>query len=136
MRLAWLHPDCLNAAWLEPNDHAVYVFDDQQIEADGWGIKRILFVYETLLELPVEIHRGPTVETLATLARSCEGIVTVDSPDPWLRGRIAELRQVASVEVKPGPVFVELDGAVPRNHTGDLKRFSRYWAKAERKLLA
>jgi len=130
VRIAWLHADCLNAAWLEPTDHAVYVFDDKQIDADGWGLKRILFVYETLLELPVEIHRGPTVETLATLARGCEGIVTVDTPDPWLRARIADLREVAPVEVKPAPRFVELDGDV------DLKRFSRYWAKAERKLLA
>ena len=106
------------------------MFDDEQIEAVGWGLKRILFVYETLLELPVEIHRGAIVETLANLAKTCEGIVTVDTPDPWLRSRIAELRQVAPVEVKPRPVFVELDGTVV------LKRFSQYWAKAERKLLA
>jgi len=130
VRLAWLHPDCLNADWLEPHDQAVYVFDDAQLEAAAWGLKRVLFIYETLLELPLNIYRGPTVETLGTLADSSEGIVTVDTPDPWLRGRIAELRQFAAAEVKPRPVFVELEGSV------DLRRFSRYWAKAERKLLA
>ena len=130
MRIAWLHLDCLNAGWLEPNDHAVYVFDDAQIEAAGWGLKRIMFLYETLLELPVEIHRGPLVETLLTLARKYEGIVTVDTPDPWLRNRIAELGLLTRVEVKARPVFVELEGCV------DLRRFSRYWARAEKKLFA
>jgi hypothetical protein len=130
VRLAWLHSDCLNASWFRPEDQAVYVFDDAQLEANGWGLKRIMFVYETLLELPVEIYRGPIVETLAALAQPQGGLVTVDTPDPWLRERIDELRQRLPVELVPAPVFVKLDGRV------DLKRFSRYWSKAEKELLA
>ena len=30
----------------------------------GYGLKRRVFIYETLLELPVEIYAGPIVETL------------------------------------------------------------------------
>lgn len=132
MKLAWLHSDCLDAGWLEPNNsRAVYVFDDSQLNAAGWGLKRIMFVYESLLELPeVEIHRGPVVETLTALAGSEEGIATVETPDPWLRSRIAELQLLMPVAVLPAPVFVELQG------NADLKRFSRYWSKAEGKLLA
>ncbi len=85
-----MHADCLNAGWIPSGDRAVYVFDDEQLAAAGWGLKRILFVYETLLELPVEIHRGPTVETLVTLARNHAGITTVETPDPWLRERIQQ----------------------------------------------
>ncbi len=130
MKLAWLHPDCLNAVWLQPGHRAVYVFDDAQIEAAGWGLKRIMFLYETLLGLPVEIHRGPTVDTLISLAGPSGRIVTVATPDPWLCSRIIELRQSIPVDLKPAPVFVELEEPV------DLRRFSRYWAKAEGKLLA
>lgn len=127
MRIAWLHSDCLTEAWCQPDDRAVYIFDDAQIAAAGWGIKRLAFLYETLLELPVEIYRGSLVATLASLGQP---VVTVDSPDPWLRARIAELRQVVPVDVLPAPVFVELSGSP------DLQRFSRYWRKAEGKLLA
>jgi hypothetical protein len=130
VKLAWLHPDCLNAGWFGPDEDAVYVFDDAQIEAAGWGLKRVMFVYETLLALPVEIHRGPTVQTLLALADSREGIVTIGTPDPWLRSRITELQQQIPVEVRPAPVFVEIEGRI------DLKRFSRYWSKVEGKLLA
>lgn len=87
-------------------------------------MKRLQFVYETLLELPVEIHRGRTAEILR--AQAATRIVTVDSPDPWLREQFQQL----PLEVLPSPAFVELSGKV------DLKRFSRYWAKAEGKLLA
>ena len=130
MKLAWLHPDCLSDAWIEPGQRAVNVFDDAQIDDAGWGLKRLMFLYETLLGLPVEIHRGPIVQTLAALARSHGGVVTVATPDPWVRARIAELGQSIPVEVKQAPVFVELQEPV------DLRRFSRYWAKAEGHLLA
>lgn len=130
MRIAWLHSDCLNAQWLRLGDQAVYVFDDAQLEANGWGLKRIMFLYETLLELPVEIHRGPIVPTLAALAQPHGELTTVDTPDPWLRERMEELRQTTRVDLVPAPEFVRLEGRV------DLKRFSRYWSKAEKELLA
>ena len=123
-----MHPDCLNAEWLPEGSRAVFIFDDDYLAASGWGLKRIMFVYETLLELPVEIYHGPTVQVLAELAAG-EGIVTVDTPDPWLQARITELRARGAVEVIPPPAFVELKGPV------NLQRFSRYWNKVEAKLL-
>jgi hypothetical protein len=132
MRIAWMHPDCLSDAWFTPDDQAVFIFDDAYLAASGWGLKRILFVYETLLELPVEIHRGSTIPTLSALLADgrATGVVTVDTPDPWLRDRIGGLGRVTTVDIVPAPCFVELTGKT------DLKRFSRYWAKAEGKLLA
>lgn len=127
-----MHPDCLSAAWFTPDDHAVFIFDDAYLTASGWGLKRILFVYETLIELPVEIHRGPTLLTLTALIASsgATGVVIPDSPDPWLRNCIVLLRHLTTIDIVPTPAFVELTGKI------DLKRFSRYWAKAEGKLLA
>ena len=135
MRIAWMHPDCLRAGWFRPDDQAVFIFDDEYLTASGWGLKRILFVYETLLELPVAIHRGPTIPALAALITSSQatGVVTAETPDPWLRKRIGALSGLSgltTVDIVPAPSFVELPGNI------DLKRFSRYWAKAERKLLA
>jgi deoxyribodipyrimidine photo-lyase len=123
--LFWMHsgslcplPDTLVA-------DAAFVFDDEQLRQAGWGLKRIMFIYECLLELPVEIYRGPTVETLLALAgEQSAGIMTVDSPDPWLREQIRKLQEHARVEVLPAPPFVELRKSV------DLRRFSRYWKHA------
>ena len=106
---------------------AVYVFDDQQLAEEGWGLKRIGFVYECLLEMPgVEIWRGPTAETLGALARErgLDGVVTVRTPDPWLLEQAARI----GVEWVDSEPFVSLTGPV------DLRRFSRYWGKAERAL--
>jgi len=130
MKLHWLHADCLNADWIDPSaGTAVYVFDDRQLKAEGWGLKRIGFVYECLLEIPgVEIWRGPLAETLGSLVkeRSLEGIATVRTPDPWLLAEAAALEAggVLLEWIAPEP-FVALTGPV------DLRRFSRYWRKAE-----
>lgn len=125
--LHWLHTDCLSADWLD--GPAVFVFDDIQIERNGWGIKRLGFLYECLLELPAEIHRGPTVSTLTRLAAG-RPIRTVDSPDPWLRQQFAELARAVSLELIPPPPFVDIPPST------DLARFSRYWRRAEKRLIS
>jgi hypothetical protein len=132
MQLHWLHMECLSDAWLEPDSGpAVYVFDDAQHDVEQWGIKRIGFLYECLLELPVDLHHGDLITTLPRLAREagCASIRTVAPLDPWLRSAIAELRRQIPVDLLEPPPFVSLSGRV------DLKRFSRYWQKAEAILL-
>ncbi len=128
MTIQWMHFDALNSAWLDPSVPALCVIDDDYLEHHGWGLKRLAFVYETLLEIPgVEIHRGSTLDFLSRYSR----VATVDSPDPWLRRQFEALR-TARVEliVNPAPPFVDLPA-----HT-DLRRFARYWKKAEPRLFA
>lgn len=130
MKLHWLHADCLNADWMDlAHGPAVFVFDDQQLEAERWSLKRIGFVYECLLQIPgVEIWRGSLVGTLAQLVqeRHLESILTVRTMDPWLQAQAADLgaRNIRVDWITPEP-FVALSGSV------DLRRFSRYWRKAE-----
>ena len=135
MKLHWLHTDCLNTGWVDHQDGpAVFVFDDRQLEAECWSLKRVGFVYECLLDLPdVEIWRGPVVETLASLSRDrrLTGIRSVRTPDPWLQAQAARLEaeDFQFDWVTPEP-FVTL--AEPL----DLRRFSRYWRKAEKALFS
>ena len=71
--------------------------------------------------------KGDTVEILVA-----EGVtvVTESTPDPWLCGRIASLKaRGVTVEVMPAPAFAGIHAE------GDLRRFSRYWKKAEARLL-
>lgn len=123
----WLHPDCLaadNPAFLKyPRAQALFVFDAEEIEAEQWTLKRIAFLYETLLELPVEVERGNVVQQL--LSRTPSRIVTVESLNPRFREQVRQLEKVVAVEVLPAVPFVDYRGAP------DLKRFSRYWKKVE-----
>jgi hypothetical protein len=102
------------------------VWDEVELKRAGWSLKRIGFVYECLLDLPVAIRRGdPVVEVRRYAAETgCSGVVTMASPDPHLRRQMTELK----AEVLPMEPFVELKGRV------DLKRFSRYWQKAQESL--
>jgi len=123
----WLHPDCLaadNPAYLKyPKADALFVFDEDEIEAEEWSLKRIAFLYETLIELPTEIERGNVVDRL--LEKRPTKIVTVDSVNPRFQADVQKLEALVPVEVLPDVPFVNYRGSL------DLKRFSRYWKRVE-----
>ncbi|MBY0503936.1 MAG: hypothetical protein K2X03_08495 [Bryobacteraceae bacterium] len=124
--LLWIHEDCLSETAppfaLYPQAPAVFVFDESH---SLWSLKRIQFVYECLLELPVIIERGDAAAVLQAQAKA-QGtgrIATVSSPSPhW--AKIRDRIQLPVEVLDPVP-FVELRGQV------DLKRFSRYWKRAQ-----
>lgn len=127
--IVWLHEDALNGALLREGP-ALFVFDDEYLRLERYSLKRIAFIYECLLELPVEIERGGAVRQLLQFAarRQAAEIVTSKSPNPWIADRILELRKHLPVRVVEPEPFVKLNGAA------DLRRFSRYWAKVESRL--
>lgn len=128
----WVHEDMLsplNDAFLRhPGAPALFVFDDEFLTENRWSLKRIVFLYECLLEMPVEIARGNPVEQLRLFAEKHQAIeiVTVDSPGARFREIAARLPQLQSIPEEP---FIALREPV------DLKRFSRYWRRAEASLL-
>jgi deoxyribodipyrimidine photo-lyase len=124
-RVVWVHPYMLNPAYLD--SPAIFVFDEAQINRDGWTLKRIQFLYECLLDLPVEIHRGGVVEAVRQFAarHGAEEVVSVRDPDPHVT-RQGDLLGVKWVEPLQ---FVSIPART------DLKRFSRYWRAAEPALL-
>ena len=128
----WVHDDALHIEPSQPDTRAVYIFDDQRLHHLGWSLKRVAFVYECLLDLPdVDIVRGNTFDVLQTLGRSTGRVVTVRSPDPFIKATISALRQDGiDVTVTPPRPF-----ANPRLPL-DLGRFSRYWKRAEKSVMS
>ena len=130
--IVWVNEDCLAADGpalaQAPQAPALFVFDDATIRFRGYGLKRIGFIYECLLELPVEIRRGPTVGTVAAFARehAATTVLTTASPCPRLAATITALRERLDVRVLAPPAFVE-----PARRP-DLRRFSRYWRTVEK----
>jgi hypothetical protein len=130
--ILWIHADALspNQPALDefPDAPAIYVWDDALLEEWNISLKRIVFMYECLLEMPVTIRRGDVAEQVIAFAREhgAARIITVESVSPRFEAILARLERDFEVEVILPDALVEYDGEI------DLKRFSRYWATAQK----
>ena len=130
--LVWLHEDALrpnhpvfDAAG--PGSRAVFVWDDAYLQRMDYGFKRLVFIYETLLELPLSIVRGDLVDCLSQMARQHGGRILVPAtPNPRLQGITERLRGEFEVEVVADRPFVTL------SREPDLRRFFRFWNSARK----
>ena len=132
--IVWVHGDCLSphnpALKAYPDAPAIWVWDDALIEEWQLSLKRITFIYECLLELPVVIRRGDVAAEVVNFAQehNTDLVVTAESPSPRFEDICNQIQRSVPVEVLAGESFFEYDGYI------DLKRFSRYWKVAERHL--
>ncbi|NDH08431.1 MAG: hypothetical protein EBY16_02210 [Gammaproteobacteria bacterium] len=103
----------------------VYVWDDAYFVLTGYSLKRLIFIYETLCGLEVDIIRGDTRRILHEMNPSLVYIPLTNNP--LLLEMIASVREVASVEMVADIPFVDLE------KTMEFKRFFQYWRRAEKK---
>ncbi|MCX5940277.1 MAG: hypothetical protein NTX18_04505 [Cyanobium sp. LacPavin_0818_WC50_MAG_67_9] len=110
----WMHGEAMGPAnpalVAHPGAPAVFVFDRELIVQAGLSLKRLGFLYECLLELPVTLRHGDVAEEVLAFARrhGADGVVTTAAVDPrfaQLRERIAAQLPVQVLEPAP---FVEL----------------------------
>jgi hypothetical protein len=130
--IIWIHGDCLSpknpAFKAYPDAPAIWVWDDALLEEWQISLKRITFIYECLLELPIIIRRGDIETEVLAFAKehNATQIVTTNSPSSRFEkicDRIEESLELVVLEVE---AFFEYEGFI------DLKRFSRYWKVAEK----
>ena len=141
--LVWLHEGALRLthpvfAAGGPDAATIFIWDRDRLAASHVGIKRQLFIYETLAEMSesrsLGIHEGRAEEVLPRLAAQAGAsrVLVPASPDPALRAEIGAIRRAAPdleiVEIEETP-FVTLA------NTPDLGRFFRYWNKARKSAL-
>jgi hypothetical protein len=130
--IVWVNGDCLspqNPALLEyPQAPAIWVWDDELIEEWQLGLKRLTFIYECLLELPVEIRRGNVAAEILAFAQEHQAdlVVTTNSPSPRFDKICEQIERSLELEVFEVEPLFDYDGYI------DLKRFSRYWKVAEK----
>lgn len=130
--LIWLHEDALRAEHpvfdaAGADSLVVFIWDDAYLQQMDYGFKRLVFIYETLVELPLTILRGNQFECLARLAGEADGRILVPAtPNPRLQQTIEGLRRGFEVEVVEDTAFAPLTQEV------ELKRFFRYWNKARK----
>jgi hypothetical protein len=133
--IIWIHGDSLRTTnptlVAYPDAPAIFVWDDELLTRYSISFKRIVFMYEALLELPVTIYRGNVVDQVSAFAQlhDADTIVTSGTPAPRFATICQQLRRTYTVEILAEPAFVE----IPTNT--DIKRFSRYWQVAKSRLL-
>lgn len=130
--IVWIHGDCLSpdnpGLQKYPHAPAIWVWDEALIEESQLSLKRIAFIYECLLELPVVIRRGDVAQEILAFAQEHDAdlVVTVASPSPRFNDICDQIEPSLKLEVLEIEPFFEYDGYI------DLKRFSRYWKVAEK----
>lgn len=129
--IVWVHGDCLSpsgpALAAYPAAPAIFVWDDELLARRRVSLKRITFIYECLLELPVTIRRGDVAAEVLGFARErgADSVVTVESPSPRFAAIRDAIARELPVDTLPLPPLVAYPGRL------DLRRFSRYWQAAE-----
>ncbi|MBN3947180.1 MAG: hypothetical protein HWQ38_12165 [Nostoc sp. NMS7] len=129
--IVWVHGDCLspyNPVLQKYADAAaIWVWDEALIEEWQLSLKRIAFIYECLLELPVVIRRGDVVKEILAFAQEHDAnlVVTANSPSPRFDDICNQMERSLTVQVLEVEPFFDYDGYI------DLKRFSRYWKVAQ-----
>ena len=131
--VVWVHGDCLipynPALQAVPDASALFVWDDRLLAEWKISLKRIVFMYECLLELPVTIRRGEMAAELSRFVteRGAERILTTESPSPHFIATCNQLQtQNIQLEILPVEPLINYEGEF------DLKRFSRFWRKAQK----
>ena len=130
--LVWLHEDSLSprdpALLANPEAPAVFIWDDAVVEAEAYSLKRIVFQYECLIETPAESLRGDTVDSLLWKAKQTEAsrIAVTWSVQPRFQDWLRALQRHLPVDVLRANAFI------PPGLNADLRRFSRFWKRAER----
>jgi hypothetical protein len=133
--IIWIHGDCLHPAQMalrrHPDIPALFVWDDDLLRRRQIAFKRILFIYECLLDLPVAIRRGQVAQEIFAFAEEHKTrmVITTGSVSPGFERICRRLReQRLEVIIYDEEPFVDL----PREP--DLRRFSRYWREIRRRL--
>ncbi len=130
--IIWVHDDNLspNNPVFQVYDHApaLYVWDHSLLNRLKFSLKRINFIYESLLDLPVSIRRGNPVDELIQYAdeHGAVRIATVPSSSPRFKRICKELeRRGYLLDILQPTAFINYDKEF------DLRRFSRYWKDAK-----
>lgn len=127
--IIWLHEDALRHthpvfARAPSNARCLHIWDDTYLKNAGYSFKRLVFLYETLGELPVEIIHGGTIEILRTMAAT--ELYVPASLNPWVHTVISALSAEKKIVMVADEPFVTIQK--PK----DAKRFFQYWGQAEK----
>lgn len=129
----WVHEDALRQSHpvfsaAKNSKASIFVWDNTYFKSQGYTAKRLLFIYECLLEMDVQIIKGETLEVLTAF---CEGeIFTAATPNPFFLDIIAKIEKNASRVTR---IEDEPFSQIP--YDADLGRFFKFWNKGRKSIM-
>ena len=127
--LVWLHEEALRMTHpvfkIAPErTKAISVWDDAYFRQANYSLKRLIFIYETLCELPVDIIHGNTLDVIRELAPPALYIPATNNP--------LIVNIIASIEATVPVKVVEDEDFVVIKKPSEFDRFFQYWNKAKK----
>ena len=125
--IIWVHDKMLNNSNLQGLDDqtkVIFVWDDHYFRNRSYSLKRLVFIYETLCQMPVEIIRGDIFEVMCSLAP--KKVRTFFTADTKIKELTQQLSEDYDIEVINPHPFVQVPGRY------EFKRFFKYWNKAKK----
>lgn len=127
--LIMLHPEALRATHpvftaAPAGTRAVFAWDDAYMRAAGYSFKRLVFIYETLCELPLDILQGTMADVVTTLAPTI--VYMPVTHNPLLSREIETVAALAPMQLVADEPFAHI------TKPGDLRRFFPYWNQAQK----
>jgi len=130
--VVWVHADSLSpedpALAANQGVPAIFVFVDVVLEGYEISLKRVQFIYECLLDLPVLIRRGGVAGEVVAFAREhgADRVVSTWTPAPRFSHLRDLIQQTLPVEIVDPTPFAVLETEP------DLRRFSSFWKAAQK----
>lgn len=109
------------------NTQAIYIWDDEHLKSLNYSLKRLIFIYETMCELPIDIISGNTIEVIEGLAPA--RIYFPSTNNPLIVAMLEKIATISPIEIIADEM---LSSQQPPNH---LRRFSQYWKKIEKNVM-
>ena len=128
MQLIYLHDKGLGDnhpifSRMNAESKAIFIWDDAYFKERGYSLKRLVFIYETLCTMPVEIIYGATNDVINNIAP--KKIITPFSADLSIINLISNISKQFEVEFVYQTAFAQIDDS------SEFKRFFKYWNKAK-----
>ena len=132
MELFYIHDkalggDCSIFSRTNSETKAVFIWDDYYFKQRGYSLKRLVFIYETLCSMPVDIIYGTTVDVINMLAP--KKIITSFTADLPIQKIFKDISKQFELEFVYQPSFSQIDDSF------EFKRFFKYWNKARKSAL-
>jgi len=132
MELFYIHDkalgsDCSIFSRTNSETKAVFIWDDYYFKQRGYSLKRLVFIYETLCSMPVDIIYGTTGDVINMLAP--KKIITSFTADLPIQKIFKNISKQFELEFVYQPSFSQIDDSF------EFKRFFKYWNKARKSAL-
>lgn len=111
------------------NTRAIFVWDDNYLIKANYSFKRLVFIYESICQLPIDIINGNSVDVIQELKPNIIYMPTTNNP--LLLREINKLKKLFAIELVEDKPFLTNYLA---NKNTQVKRFFQYWKNAEKSI--